>query len=75
MGKRKKPKYSNKIYYKNKLMGACHYADGLAYEIFMETCDNNAALVLCEYNYFSPELKAILEKVAEIQLTDITSRM
>jgi hypothetical protein len=33
----------------------------------MESCGGNAARVLREYSYFSPELKAILEKAAAIQ--------
>ncbi|MDL2324639.1 hypothetical protein LJC61_05755 [Ruminococcaceae bacterium OttesenSCG-928-A16] len=54
-------------YYDGKLMGRCTVADGNAYAALMEQCGGNAARVLREYAYFSPELKAILEKVAAIQ--------
>jgi len=48
-------------------MGRCTVADSEAYAALMDTCNHNAARVLREYAYFSPELKAILEKVAAIQ--------
>lgn len=54
-------------HYRGKLMGRCTVADSEAYVALMEDCGNSAARVLREYSYFSPELKAILEKVAAIQ--------
>ena len=54
-------------YYKNKLMGRCTVADGDAYSALMQSCGGDAARVLREYAYFSPELRGILEKVAAIQ--------
>jgi len=63
----KKQKYDSACYYHGKLMGRCTISDGNAYTVFMDTCGGDAARVLCEYAYFSPELKSILEKVAEKQ--------
>jgi hypothetical protein len=54
-------------YYKGKLMGRCTVADGEAFSLLMKQCDHDAARVLREYSYFSPELKGILEKVAGVQ--------
>jgi len=54
-------------YYENKLMGRCTASDSDAYVILMEQCGGDAAHVLRDYAYFSPELKDILRKVAEIQ--------
>lgn len=48
-------------------MGRCTVADGNGYSALMEACGGSAARVLQEYAYFSPELKAILQKVAAIQ--------
>jgi hypothetical protein len=60
----KKPKYDAACYYGGKLLGRCTAADGNAYETLMKSCGGDAARVLREYSYFSPELKAILEKAA-----------
>ena len=49
------------------MVGRCTVADGEAYTALMEQCGGNAARVLREYAYFSPELKAILENVAVMQ--------
>ena len=54
-------------YYGKKLMGRCTTSDSDAYVILMEQCGGDAARVLRDYAYFSPELKGILQKVAEIQ--------
>ena len=48
-------------------MGRCTVADSTAYVEMMKACGGSAERVMREYAYFSPELKAILEKVAEIQ--------
>lgn len=63
-------KYSSACYYAGKRMGGCTVADGQAYAQFMESCGNDAALVLQEYAYFSAELKAILEKIAAMQVKE-----
>jgi hypothetical protein len=63
----RKSKYDSACYYGGKLMGRCTVADGDGYSALMESCGDDAARVLREYAYFSPELKAILEKVAAIQ--------
>lgn len=64
----KKPqRYDSAVYYRKKLMGRCTVSDGEAFVALMEACGNCAARVLREYAYFSPELSAILEKVAAIQ--------
>ena len=54
-------------YYGKKLMGRCTQSDSDAYVLLMDKCSGDAARVLREYAYFSPELKTILEKVAAIQ--------
>ena len=59
--------YDAACYYGGKLLGRCTSADGEAYSVMMESCGNNAARVLREFSYFSPELKVILEKAAAIQ--------
>ena len=64
---RKKTGYDAACYYAGKLVGRCTAADGEAYSALMEQCGGDAARVLREYAYFSPELKEILEKVAAIQ--------
>lgn len=64
---RKKTGYGSSCYYAGKLMGRCTVADGEAYTALMEQCGGDAAHVLRNYAYFSPELKGILEKVAAIQ--------
>lgn len=63
----KKGKYDAACYYDGKVIGRCSVADGETYSVLMEQCGGNASRVLQEYAYFSPELKAILEKAAEIQ--------
>jgi hypothetical protein len=65
---RKYPKYSTTCYYGGKALGKCTTADGEAYKTLMESCGGNAARVLREFSYFSPELKEILEKTAAIQV-------
>lgn len=64
---RRKAGYDAACHYGGKLMGRCTCADSDAYVALMEQCGGNAARVLREYAYFSPELKGILEKVAAIQ--------
>ena len=64
---RKKSGYGAACYYAGKMVGRCTVADGEAYTALMEQCGGNAARVLREYAYFSPELKAILENVAVMQ--------
>lgn len=62
-----KSKYDGECYYNGKLVGRCTVADSDGYSVLMEACGGNAARVLREYAYFSPELKAIFEKVAALQ--------
>ena len=64
----KKLKYDSKCYYRGKLVGRCTVADGNAYNVLMDTCGGDAARVLREYAYFSPELRAILEKTRGMQI-------
>lgn len=64
---RRKNRYDAACYYNGKRIGCCTTADSEAYTALMEQCDGSAARVLREYNYFSPELKAILEKVVVLQ--------
>ena len=63
-----KPKYDISCYYSKKFMGRCTRADGEAYTAMMDKCGGDAARVLREYAYFSPEMKTILENVAAIQV-------
>ena len=63
----RKNKYDSACYYAGKKIGGCTIADGDTYVVLMKQCNNDAARVLREYAYFSPELKEILTKVAEIQ--------
>ena len=63
----RKNKYDSACYYAGKKIGGCTVADGDAYVVLMKQCNYDAARVLREYAYFSPELKEILTKVAEIQ--------
>ena len=65
-----KRKYDSACYYRGKLMGRCTVADNNAYTVFMDTCGGDAARVLREYAYFSPELKSVLEKVAAKQMAE-----
>ena len=55
------------LYTSGKLLGRCTKADSDAYTLLMNACGGEAARVLREYAYFSPELKAILEKAALMQ--------
>jgi len=64
---RRKTGYGAQCVYAGKVVGRCTTADSEAYVLLMKACDGNASRVMREYAYFSPELKAILEKVAEIQ--------
>lgn len=64
---RKSKGYAAACYYGGKMMGRCTKADAEGYEQFMKSCNGSAARVLEEYAYFSPELRAILEKVAAAQ--------
>ena len=61
---RKRTGYDAACYYDGKLLGRCTKADSDAYTLLMNACGGEAARVLREYAYFSPELKAILEKAA-----------
>lgn len=67
---RKLSGYASACYYNGKLMGRCTSADGDTYAQFMQQCENNAMRVLCEYTYFSTELRSILEKVAATQVKE-----
>ena len=64
---RKRTGYNAACYYDGKLLGRCTKADSDAYTLLMNACGGEAARVLREYAYFSPELKAILEKAALMQ--------
>ena len=64
---RKRTGYDAACYYDGKLLGRCTRADSEAYCTPMKACGGDAARVLREYAYFSPELRAILEKAALIQ--------
>ena len=50
-------------YYDGKLLDRCTKADSDAYILVMNACGGEAARVLREYAYFSPELKAILSLI------------
>ena len=64
---RKRMGYDAACYYDGKLLGRCTKADSDAYTLLMNACGGDAARVLREYAYFSPELRAILEKAALMQ--------
>ena len=64
---RKRTGFDAACYYDGKLLGRCTKADSDAYTLLMNACGGDAACVLREYAYFSPELKAILEKAALMQ--------
>ncbi len=64
---RKRTGHDAACYYDGKLLGRCTRADSEAYCTLMKACGGDAARVLREYAYFSPELRAILEKAALIQ--------
>ena len=64
---RKRTGYDAACYYDGKLLGRCTKADSDAYTLLKIACGGEAARVLREYAYFSPELKAILEKAALMQ--------
>ena len=57
----------SRLLLRRKLVGRCTPADAQGYEQLMKSCGGNAARVLSEYAYFSPELRGILEKVAAVQ--------
>ena len=54
---RKRTGYDAACYYDGKLLGRCTKADSDAYTLLMNACGGEAARVLREYAYFSPELK------------------
>ena len=64
---RKRTGYDAACFYDGKLLGRSTKADSDAYSLLMNPCRGYAARVLREYVYFSPELKAILEKAALMQ--------
>ena len=66
---RKRTGYDAACYYDGKLLGRCTKADSDAYTLLMNACGGEAARVLREYAYFSPELKSILEKAALMQFS------
>ena len=66
---RKRTGYDAACYYDGKLLGRCTKADSDAYTLLMNACGGDAARVLREYAYFSPELKAILEKARSCRQT------
>ena len=51
----RKNKYDSACYYAGKKIGGCTVADGDAYVVLMNQCNYDAARVLREYAYFSPE--------------------
>ena len=55
---RKRTSYDAACYYDGKLLGRCTKADSDAYTLLMNACGGDAARVLREYAYFSPELRA-----------------
>ena len=55
---RKRTGYDAACYYDGKLLGRCTKADSDAYTLLMNACGGDAARVLREYAYFSPELKS-----------------
>ena len=57
---RKRTGYDAACYYDGKLLGRCTKADSDAYTLLMNACGGEAARVLREYAYFSPELKLSL---------------
>ena len=59
---RKRTGYDAACYYDGKLLGRCTKADSDAYTLLMNACGGEAARVLREYAYFSPELKTIFYK-------------
>jgi len=63
----KKPKYDAACYYGDKLLGRCTSADAEAFTVLMDYYSGDVARVQRESSYFSPELKAIVAKLAEIQ--------
>ena len=52
----KRAGYDAACYYDGKLLGRCTKADSDAYTLLMNACGGEAARVLREYAYFSPEL-------------------
>lgn len=64
---RKRIGYDAACYYDEKLPTPCTRADSEAYCTLMKACGGDAARVLREYAYFSPELRTILEKATLIQ--------
>lgn len=59
---RKRTGYDAACYYDGKLLGRCTKADSDAYTLLMNACGGDAARVLREYAYFSPELEGHLGK-------------
>ncbi len=59
---RKRTGYDAACYYDGKLLGRCTKADSDAYTLLMNACGGDAARVLREYAYFSPELRSHLGK-------------
>lgn len=52
---RKQTGYDAACYYDGKLLGRCTKADSDAYTLLMNACGGEAARVLREYAYFSPQ--------------------
>lgn len=59
---RKRTGYDAACYYDGKLLGRCTKADSDAYTLLMNACGGDAARVLREYAYFSPELSRHIGK-------------
>ena len=55
---RKRTGYDAACYYDGKLLGRCTKADSDAYTLLMNACGGEAARVLREYAYFSPDRKS-----------------
>ena len=76
MAKRKrKSQYDSTMYYEGREVGKGTNSDGDAYTTLIGVCNGDAARVLREYTYFSPELRAALEKTAEMQESEGEDKM
>ena len=63
---KKKPRYSNTMFYKGVAVGKGTTADGETFALLLTECNNNPHEVFDRYMYFSPELKQALEKACVI---------
>lgn len=65
--KKSSARFDSACFYKGKKVGNCTSADSNSYDILMKECGGSASRVLCNYDYFSTELKDILETVMHMQ--------